>query len=154
MATPFLKDTATIDVKPVAAAAWRRKRQPTPVRLPENSHGQRSLMGYNSRGPKESDMTEQLRTLSILAAAILRLVCIQSQLWRWQRPEPRCHHWPTEPTIQCLCFQPHENITFLVAQIIISHRSCTIWSLNHHKWCSFWEIIKIYPVKDFQKSPS
>ena len=79
MATPFLKDTATIDVKPVPAAAWRRKWQPTPVLLPENSHGQRSLMGYSSRGPKESAMTEQLGTLSILAAAILWLVCVQSQ---------------------------------------------------------------------------
>ena len=33
---------------------------PTPVFLPEESHGQRSLVGYSPWGPKESDMTEQL----------------------------------------------------------------------------------------------
>ena len=38
---------------------WRRKGQPTPVFLPGESHGQRSLVGYSPWGPKESDMTEQ-----------------------------------------------------------------------------------------------
>ena len=31
---------------------WRRKWQPTPVFLPEKSHGQRSLVGYNPWGHK------------------------------------------------------------------------------------------------------
>ena len=31
---------------------WRRKWQPTPVLLPGKSHGQRSLEGYSSWGPK------------------------------------------------------------------------------------------------------
>ena len=31
---------------------WRRKWQPTPVFLPEKSHGQRSLMGYSPWGHK------------------------------------------------------------------------------------------------------
>ena len=41
---------------------WLRKRQwqPTPVFLPEKSHGQRSLVGYSSKGCKQSDMTELL----------------------------------------------------------------------------------------------
>ena len=37
---------------------WKRKWQPTPVFLREESHGQRSLMGCNPLGYKESDMTE------------------------------------------------------------------------------------------------
>ena len=37
---------------------WRRKWQPTPVFLPGESHGQRSLAGYSPRGFKESDTTE------------------------------------------------------------------------------------------------
>ena len=32
----------------------------TPVFLPEESHGRRSLVGYSPWGHKESDMTEQL----------------------------------------------------------------------------------------------
>ena len=42
---------------------WRRRQwQPTSVFLPEKSHGQRSLVGYSPKGPKESDTTEQLHT--------------------------------------------------------------------------------------------
>ena len=37
---------------------WSRKRQPTPVFLPGESHGQRSLAGYSPQGHKESDMIE------------------------------------------------------------------------------------------------
>ena len=37
---------------------WRRAWQLTPVFLPEESHGQRSLVGYSLQGCKESDMTE------------------------------------------------------------------------------------------------
>ena len=39
---------------------WRRKQQSTPVFLPGEFHGWRSLVGYSSRGRKESDTTEQL----------------------------------------------------------------------------------------------
>ena len=38
---------------------WRRKWQPTPVFLPGESHGQRSLVGYSSWGREELDTTEQ-----------------------------------------------------------------------------------------------
>ena len=37
---------------------WRRAWQPTPVFLPGESHGQRSLVGCSPWGPKESDTTE------------------------------------------------------------------------------------------------
>ena len=39
---------------------WRRKWQPTPVFLPGESHGWRSLVGYSPRGCKELDTTEPL----------------------------------------------------------------------------------------------
>ena len=45
---------------------WRRKWQPTPVFLPEKSHGQRSLGGYHPRGCKEEDMTQQLSMRMII----------------------------------------------------------------------------------------
>ena len=37
---------------------WRRAQQPTPVFLPGDSHGQRSLEGYSLQGCTELDMTE------------------------------------------------------------------------------------------------
>ena len=38
---------------------WRRAWEPTPVFLPAESHGQRSLTGYSPWGHKESDATEE-----------------------------------------------------------------------------------------------
>ena len=37
---------------------WRRTQQPTPVFLPGESHGQRSLANYSPQGCKESNTTE------------------------------------------------------------------------------------------------
>ena len=45
---------------------WRRKWQPTPVFLPGESHGKRSLVGYIPWVCKESDMTYQLNNNSIV----------------------------------------------------------------------------------------
>ena len=45
---------------------WRKKWQPTPVFLPEKSHGLRILVGYSPWGRKESDNTEQLHFTSLL----------------------------------------------------------------------------------------
>ena len=43
----------------VGKTPWRRARQPNPVFLPGESHGQRSLVGYGSQGHKEPDTTEE-----------------------------------------------------------------------------------------------
>ena len=40
--------------------AQEEETQPTPVFLPGELHGQRSLMGYSPWGGKELDMTEHL----------------------------------------------------------------------------------------------
>ena len=62
-------------------SSWRRKWQPTPVFLPGESHGQKSLVGYSPRGRKESDMTERLHFTSLSAIrgvspAYLRLLIL------------------------------------------------------------------------------
>ena len=44
----------------VGKMPWRREWQSTPVLLPGESHGQRSLVGYSPWGRKESDTTERL----------------------------------------------------------------------------------------------
>ena len=41
---------------------WRRAWQPSPVFLPGESHGQRSLAGYGPKGRKESTQLKQLST--------------------------------------------------------------------------------------------
>ena len=44
----------------VGKIPWRRAWQPTPVFLPEESCGQRNLVGYSPWGREESDTTERL----------------------------------------------------------------------------------------------
>ena len=45
----------------VGKIPWRRKWQPTPVFLPGESHGRRSLAGYSPQSHKELDTTEHAR---------------------------------------------------------------------------------------------
>ena len=42
----------------VGKIPWRRAWQPTPILLPGESHGQRSLVGCGPWGHKDSDVTE------------------------------------------------------------------------------------------------
>ena len=44
----------------VGKIPWRREWLLTPVFLPGESHGQRSLVGYSPRGLQASDVTKQL----------------------------------------------------------------------------------------------
>ena len=66
---------------------WRRKRQPTPL-FPK-SHGQRSLMGYPSWGPKksrgaESPRMQESRALTpILGSVPSPACCTDSSLTLW-----------------------------------------------------------------------
>ena len=46
----------------VGKIPWRRKWHPTPVFLPGESHGPRSLAGYSPRGGKASGTTERLHS--------------------------------------------------------------------------------------------
>ena len=52
----------------------RRKQQPTPVFLPGESQGQRSLVGYSPWGPKQSDTTERLHFHFLRIIVIFRML--------------------------------------------------------------------------------
>ena len=58
----------------VGKIPWRRKWQPTPVLLPGESHGWRSLVGYSPQGHKESDTTEQILSSSSRICILLHLM--------------------------------------------------------------------------------
>ena len=61
----------------------RRKWPPTPVLLPEKSHGQRSLAGYSPRNRRESDKIERL-TLSL---SIFLTTCpVLQNFYIWKSP--------------------------------------------------------------------
>ena len=58
---------------------WRRAWQPTPVFLPWESHGQRSLEGYSPGDCKESHVTERQSMLWGLSELIH--ISIHSSVW-------------------------------------------------------------------------
>ena len=64
---------------------WRRKWQPTPIFLPGEFHGQRSLVDYSPWDRKESEMMEQLTynvnsvSYSFLVLSIILLPDIREQ---------------------------------------------------------------------------
>ena len=55
---------------------WRRTWQSTPVFLPGELHGQRSLVGYSPWGPKESDMTELTHTHIYMCVCVCIYICV------------------------------------------------------------------------------
>ena len=69
---------------------WRREWQPTPVFLPGESYGQRSLEGCSPWGCKESDTTEQL-TLVDYYCVFLQLLQLSYRRQAISDPNsPRC----------------------------------------------------------------
>ena len=85
----YKMDTLVLDLGPTLVHyPWRRKWQPTPVFLPEKSHGQRSLEGCNLWGHKESDMSERLSTHMALMCKIHQMgshrnQCLKSLISSW-----------------------------------------------------------------------
>ena len=63
---------------PWVAGSLEEGRQPTPVLLPGESHGQRSLVGYSPWGCKESDTTERLSTQPCFPTAIVLAVVTET----------------------------------------------------------------------------
>ena len=59
----MVKNLSAIQETQIGKIPWRTGQEPTPVFLPEESHGQRSVVGYSPLRHKESDTTEQLTLL-------------------------------------------------------------------------------------------
>ena len=89
---------------------WRRAWQPTPVFLPREFHGQRSLEGYSPWGRKELDTTEQLSTAQHSTASCKNTMGGKCVLWR----KGISVHKQAVPLI-IIFFLP--NIPFLYSQI-------------------------------------
>ena len=60
----------------VGKIPWRRKWQPTPVFLPGESHGQRSLAGYRRWGHKETRLSTHTHSYFIELLEWLKWECI------------------------------------------------------------------------------
>ena len=93
----------------VGKVPWRRAWQPTPVFLPGEAHGQRSLEGYSPWGRKELDTTEVT--------------------WHVIKLDPLGLSRITSPS-QCSYLSPICKITFTMWGSIFS-----FWGVRHgHLW--------------------
>ena len=65
LVTQSVKNLPAVQETWVQSLGWEdpleKERQPTPLSLPEKSHGQRSLVGCSPWGLKESGMSERLK---------------------------------------------------------------------------------------------
>ena len=88
---------------------WEEKWQPTPIFLPGESHGRRSLGGYSPRGRKESDTTERLHSLTQWSARQINwLVWL---LGKWELVKGICLSSPHNHN-STLPADTHFNVTF------------------------------------------
>ena len=65
----------------VGQIPWRRNWQPTPVFLPGESHGQRSLVGCSSCGPQKSDIAQRLNA------------CVRTHTHTHTQQVPKVQRW-------------------------------------------------------------
>ena len=89
---------------------WRRKWQATPVFLPGESHGRRSLVGYSSKGHKELDMTEsdlacmQACTHALLERAVKENAFFSLKLWAYLKLGFGTQPSASRCVCVCVCF--------------------------------------------------
>ena len=116
----------------VGKIPWRREWQPTPVFLPEESHGQRSLVGYGPWGCKELDTTEQLPLFTLLV---------------WFQSSGSQHGYlplVQSTKLQSLAFK---QTYWLISRVIfkITHTRTQFWPQSSRKQCSIsfpWKLQK------------
>ena len=73
---------------------WRRAWKLTPVFLPGESHGQRSLAGYHSLGYKESDTTEATQHVHTHAVYLIFMKTKPKQKKLTSNPIDTSSQWP------------------------------------------------------------
>ena len=122
----------------------RRKWHPTPVVLPGESHGQRSLVGYSPWGCTELDMTEWLTWgigeggLPFTSLGLFVSICslssssCLSQMLTWVlhlQPSPSCYEKHTHPS-PFVCPSHSTRLCFKLSLVCIRAWDCLTFPSN------------------------
>ena len=99
----------------VGKIPWRRERQPTPVFLPGESHGQTSLVAYHPEGHKASDVTDHVRRYHPFCprAEICSVWMPPYIITQCPRPHTNSWEWGTDK-MRCSCFRETSGFLLLV----------------------------------------
>ena len=135
---------------------WRRKWHPTPVFLPGESHGQRSLVGYSPWGCKELDTTEHACTMiSKFGFLEFRILFPRTSCMVAIFSEIQFDHPCSIPGIRfvelCLTNRPH--IPVLHPEMYLRSPSLEFWEmLKTISWFYFhrWLIICVFICLTFR----
>ena len=114
-----LKRLPTMQETWVGKIPWRRKWQPTPVLLPEKSHGRKSLAGYSPWGRKELDTTERLHFTRLVITFLPRNKCLLIS-------------WLQSPSAVILEPQNIKSVTVSTVSPSISHEVMGPRCHDHH----------------------
>ena len=107
---------------------WVRRRvwQPTPVSLPGESHGRRSLVGYSSWGHRESDTTERPTHMQPVGSS-RSPTRVEPVLPALEAQSPK--HWATREVPQLGYLKKHEQPSFTEVQLANENRiTCLLFS--------------------------
>ena len=122
---------------------WRRKWQPTPVFLPGESHGWRSLVGYSPQGRKESWLSDftftlLLKTLGPRLYFEKDLNCINKCPYRCALGLPfknlTLNVGNLQPVICVLVISTEWSLKLLSAQLIVTYLPSLI-NKKRHPYC-------------------
>ena len=123
-----LRDMSLIPVFPVGKIPWRRAWQPTPVFLPGEAYGQRSLAGYRPQGCKESDMTEA--TAHNHTSIHARVASRQSKTG-WQGADLRVERVDAASPVSLMA------ALLMVSQLLLKNVNECVWRIHRISWFLF-----------------
>ena len=129
----------------VAKIPWRRKWQPTPVFLPGEFHGQRSLVGYSPCGSKESDTTEAIEHSCMIETTLAEILGTQSfsPLWQIQYPFITKQELKGAHSLKFLAvlvdgLNPNIKINRMLNLFLLSFHSSPLWTVINSTWYQAW----------------
>ena len=119
----------------VGKIPWRRKWQPTPVLLPGESHGGRSLVCCSPWGHKESDMTERLHFTSDSYLYIFQKVVITCFCLHFSFPY-FYNIIEASFSYQFINFKNHLYIHFFMTHLLTAWKKSSQQSFGFDSWNS------------------
>ena len=121
---------------------WRRKWQPTPVFLPGESQGQRSLVGYSPRGHKELDSSAHTHTHTHTHRLKSAKYTVLTRMF-WEERKEKTIHFPC--IIIAMTVHPCLEFDLFILLLPEVHLSGHVFSVGFPQTLH-WFLLQIYPT--------
>ena len=131
---------------------WRRTWQPSPVFLPRESHGQRSLLGYSPECHKESDTTAATYHTHTLKVKTRMVVWVQNEskcvgcLHSWFQGWPGAQPTAARSSAHC-CFPESSRVVqsfWKICHMLLGSKNI---KFKNSKYGFYWMCIAFLPLE-------